>query len=416
MLAGVTVALASIPSSVAYANIAGVSPLVGVWSSVVLGLAAPLLGSRPGVVAGAASVVTVPLAGLVAARGAGVIGAVTLLAAAVELLFACCGLGRFISVVTEPVMAGFLNGLGLLLFKSQLKAFAHAPDLRAALAVAAGTAALVRLIPRLSKAVPASLAAIVFVSAGARALNLNLETLASTCGPRTFAGGLAVLPRLAAPPALSLELLRAICVPAVSIAFISSLEMLLASKVADEAAAKLRAGEDAGPGAAGAAEGATPPNRSLAAMAGGNALSAALGGFGGCGLIPQTVLNAQSGGRGRLSAASYAVAMGLFVVCAAPLVGAVPLACLAGVMCTVGAATVQWAPTARALRDLATLRRLPEAAALLLATVVCFRFDMAVGVALAVAVERALRAALPGQAAASAGGGGGSHSPGGHSA
>lgn len=395
-----TVALASIPSSVAYANIAGVSPLVGVWSSVVVGLVAPLLGSRPGVISGSASVVAVPLAGLVATRGAGVITVVIALAALIELLFAVAKLGRFISLVTDPVMAGFLNGLGLLLFKSQLKVFNHAPDLLAALTVAAGTAALVKIIPRLSKAVPASLAAIVLASAAAKALKLNLETLASTCGPATFAGGLSVLPRLVSPPALSLELLRAVCVPAASIAFISALEMLLASKVADEAAIRNRSG-GAPDGASAPADalarledGVTPPDRSIAAMAGGNALSALLGGFGGCGLIPQTVLNAQSGGRGRLSAAAYAVAMALFVVFAAPLVGAVPLACLAGVMCTVGTATVQWLPTASAARDLAMLRRLPEAVALLIATAVCFKVDMAVGIVLAVVVERGLRAVL----------------------
>ncbi|KAG8462673.1 hypothetical protein KFE25_004649 [Diacronema lutheri] len=378
-----TVALASIPSSVAYANIAGVSPLVGVWSSVVLGAAAPALGSQPGVISGAASVVAVPLATLVAREGTGVVLPVIALSALIELLFAACRLGRHISLVTPAVMTGFLNGLGLLLLKSQLKAFAHPPDGVVAVGLALTTAALVKLIPAFSKAVPASLAAIVATSAAAKALGLRVDTLASTCGPGTFAGGLGVLPRLAgAPPDLSLAALLRYLVPAASIAFIAALETLLAAKVVD----------DASPAGAAAR---TSPDVSIAAMAGGNALSAALGGFGGCGLIPQTVLNAQSGGRARLSAAAYSLSLAAFVVFAARLVGAVPLPCLAGVMATVGAATVQWAPTVSALRDIAAFRRLPEATALLVASVVCFRFDMAAGIVLGAVTERALRRALP---------------------
>lgn len=105
-----TVALASIPSSVAFAAIAGVSPLVGVWSSVVLGLAAPLLGSRPGVISGAAGVVAVPLGPLVAAQGPAVITLVTLLAAIIEALFGLLKLGKLVNLVSPTVMSGFLNG------------------------------------------------------------------------------------------------------------------------------------------------------------------------------------------------------------------------------------------------------------------------------------------------------------------
>mmetsp|Transcript_6665 Transcript_6665/g.17367 ORF Transcript_6665/g.17367 Transcript_6665/m.17367 type:complete len:235 (-) Transcript_6665:83-787(-) len=200
-----------------------------------------------------------------------------------------------------------------------------------------------------------------------------------TAGDVTFAGGFAVLPRLAAMPDFSLETLQLVVVPAFSIALISSLEMLLAQRVVDDTGVP----------------GKTDPDASIAAMAGGNAISAALGGFGGCGLIPQTLLNSQAGGQKRLSAAAYAIAMASFVVFAAPLVGEVPLAALAGVMITVGAATVQWVPTASAIKDIFELKRLPAAAALLTATAVCFEVDMAFGIWLSIAVERALTSILP---------------------
>ncbi|KAJ1634191.1 hypothetical protein T492DRAFT_519779 [Pavlovales sp. CCMP2436] len=186
-------------------------------------------------------------------------------------------LGRFISFVTEPVMNGFLNGLGMLLFKSQLKVFLNPPDLLAAIGLAAFTALLVQGVPKVSKAVPASLAAIVISSGASKALGLNVATLAMTAGDVTFAGGFAVLPRLAAMPDFSLETLQLVVVPAFSIALISSLEMLLAQRVVDDTGVP----------------GKTDPDASIAAMAGGNAISAALGGFGGCGLIPQTLLNSQ---------------------------------------------------------------------------------------------------------------------------
>lgn len=395
-LAGITVALASLPTSVAFANIVGVSPLVGVWSSVVLGAVAPLLGARPGVVFGAAGVVAVPLAPLVAAHGPSVIALTTLIAATLELLFGLCRFGRFIGLVSDNVMAGFLNGLGMLLLKSQMRVFTSAPAIRPAAALAALTVALIQLLPKVPvlKGLPPSLGAVLIATAASAALRLDVATLADAAGASTFAGGLSILPRPITFSSLqaSSSLLRAVSGPAASIALISLLETLLAAKVLDDQKDQDRGRQPAG--AATADDGGPPsadPNRSCIAMAVGNVASALLGGFGGCGLIPQTLLAASSGGRSALSAVAYALAMGSFVLFAAPLVGKVPLPALAGVMLTVGAATLQWKSSWAALSDAASKRRFtPRLLALATASIVCYRIDMAAGIVAGVLIERAL--------------------------
>jgi SulP family sulfate permease len=412
-LAGVTVALASIPTSIAFANIVGVSPLVGIWSSVVLGLAAPALGARPGLVFGAAGVVVVPLAPIYAAHGADGMALTLLLAALLQAAFGALRLGSQIALVSPAVMTGFLNGLGLLLVRSQLGVFTHAHDAGAAVALSAGTMALIQAVPKLSRAVPASLCEVVVATVLSGALALDVETLEQAAGAATFAGGLAVLPHpLAAFPALPPDALADILTAGCSIAFISLIETLLSEKVLDGGEgdgahagshAGTHGGGGGGAGEGGAGESGFDPNASCLAMAAGNAASALLGGLGGCGVIPITLLNQASGGGTALSCVAYGLAMSAFVLVAAPLVGKVPLAALAGVMLTVGVTTLQWRPSWDALAAVGAERaRLPQLAAIVTASAVCFKVDMAAGIVLAVLVERALALALESTPAAAA--------------
>jgi len=176
------------------AAIVGVSPLVGLWSSVVMGVTAPLLGSRPGIISGAAAVVVVPLGMLVKAHGASYIPLTICLAAAFELAFAALRLAKWSVLVSDAVMAGFLSALGLILFESQLKIFTHAPALAPAIGVATFCFGTVLGLPRLTTAVPSSLAGLVLATAAGAALGLPLATLADSAGGATFAGGLASLP------------------------------------------------------------------------------------------------------------------------------------------------------------------------------------------------------------------------------
>ena len=377
-LSGLVVALANVPTSIAFANIAGISPLDGLWSSVVLGAVVAGVGGRPGLIAGAAGVVAVPLAPLVAAHGPEYLAPAVLLSAALQMGFAASRQSRLVDLITPAVMAGFLNGLGCLLARSQLSVFAGLePDaLLAAGAVAGGVGATVVLLPRLNLPVPAPLVAVVGATAVSEVLDLPVKTLAALAGPDTFAGGLAVLPHFSADVlggAVPFDMATAAIVAptALSIALISVLETLLSARVVEDASGT-----------------PTDPDRLLLGAGVGNGLSAALGGFGGCGLIPQTLLNVKSGGRGTASAAAYAASTALAIVVAAPLLGAVPLAALAGLMLTVAFSTVQWEQTAAAFARARSDGAPFDLGVILLAASICFNVDMATGIGAGVLAER----------------------------
>ena len=204
-LAGLTVAFAVLSKAIACSAIVGVEPLVGVWSSVAVGAAAPAFGMRPGVMAGAAAVCAVPLGVFVSANGPELLPFVVLLAAAIEGVVGALRLTRYIDLVSPSVLAGFLNALGVLLFTSQLKVFAAAPDEYAAIGVAATSALIAQLLPRVtSVAVPAGLVGLTVASAAGPLLGLPLVSLASTTADaQAFAGGLASLPRPVDLPALA---------------------------------------------------------------------------------------------------------------------------------------------------------------------------------------------------------------------
>lgn len=399
IFSGVVVALASIPSSIAFANIAGVNPLVGIWSSVILGLISTGVGGAPGLIAGAAGVVAVPLAPLIANHGVAFMGPTVFLAAAAQLIFGVLKLGRLVDLVDDNIMSGFLNGLGLLLIKSQLAIFSglSGQPLAAASAVAAGTAAITTFLPRVTTAIPSALAGVAAATAAttllavfapAFAASCSVGTLADTAGAATFAGGVSVLPSLRPlvslmpPPEVSWAAAIRICGPAaMSVAAISILETLLAGKVAE-------------------AEGGRDGNgdRLLVGLSLGNFASACFGGFGGCGLIPQTVLNRSAGGRGALSSASYALTMALSVICLARIIGAIPLASLAGVMLTVAASTVQVAWTRCAFSDVWSGGAGAKAKLLILLTTstICFKVDMAAGITTGVVLSALAKSARGG--------------------
>ena len=425
-LAGLTVAFAVLSKAIACSAIVGVEPLVGVWSSVAVGAAAPAFGMRPGVMAGAAAVCAVPLGVFVSANGPELLPFVVLLAAAIEGVVGALRLTRYIDLVSPSVLAGFLNALGVLLFTSQLKVFAAAPDEYAAIGVAATSALIAQLLPRVtSVAVPAGLVGLTVASAAGPLLGLPLVSLASTTADaQAFAGGLASLPRPVDLPALaslvggSADAFLLALPTAASVAFISLLETLLAAKLVDDLKCEelcvfFYDDDDVGVGEETCVDvvaGTTPalaaaplrdvPTDSVVALAVGNGISALLGGFGGCGLIPQTVLNLNSGGGGRLSSLAYAAAMATFVVALAPLVGQISQAALAGLMISVAFSTVQWAPTKAAIEaalagdgdERAAAEARVSLAALLVAMVACYEVDFAAGIAIGVAVDVGLTA------------------------
>jgi len=188
-LSGLTVAFSLLSKAIACSAIVGVDPLTGIWSSVVMGLAAPALGMRTGVIVGSAAVVAVPLGSFVAANGPDLIPLVVLLAALIEAAVGALGLIRAVELVSPQVLAGFLNGLGALLFVSQLKVFSSAPELWPAVGTAALCAVVTLLLPRFTSAsVPSSLVGLGLASAAGPALGLQLATLVAVVG----VGGMAI--------------------------------------------------------------------------------------------------------------------------------------------------------------------------------------------------------------------------------
>jgi sulfate permease, SulP family len=386
-LSGTTVALAMIPSSIAYSAMAGVNPLVGVWSSVILGAVSAVTGMRRGLVAGCASVVAVPLASVVA-KSPKYMAPTILLAAAIELLFSLFRGGEWIRLVSDTVMTGFLNGLGGLLLKSQLKVFLKAGkllpgnELVATLATTLLTAALSLGLPKvLPSTFPTALTAIVASAFVAQILKLPVACL-SVGGGQSWKD---VVPSFVGFPKFDSPVLKIIAPAALSIAVISILETLLAVVVVDEAT------------------GTTVPgslDKSCRGMAIGNAVSALFGGFGGCGLIPQTLINISSGGRGLASVLAYAIVMALGIVFTSSWINMVPCASFAGVMILVALRTIQWKPTADAVT--AALQRnkvsnpklfnqaTTSAIALLVASFLCFKVDMGSGIIVGVLLDKLL--------------------------
>jgi len=407
-LAGLTVAFSLLSKAIACSTIVGVSPLVGLWSAVVMGVSSPLLGARTGVITGTAAVVTVPLSQMVKAHGTEYIAPVILIASLMSTTFGALKLSKYTVLVTDAVLAGFLNALGIILFESQIKIFTKAPDQNAAIGLAALCIVIVQGLPKLTKAVPSSLVGLI-VATGAGILGgFKVETLAQKAGPGTFDGGLSTLPSLIDFGKLAGQLtdpsiLSFVIPSAATIAFISILETLLAGRVVDELQddaictftpdGRIQCFSEAGE----EDPDLDVPTRTVLALGAGQFVSGCLGGMGGCGLIPQTVLNIKSGGGGSISSASYAASMAAFVVLLAPAVGQISNPALAGIFLTVAYDTVQWEATANTFKAALpgnaanpTEARI-ELVALLTAAVVCYKIDAALGIVSGVAVEQALR-------------------------
>ena len=391
-LAGLSVAFSLLPKAIACASIVGVDPLVGVWSSVAMGVAAPAVGMRPGVIAGAAAVVVVPLGAFVAENGPELLPVVVVLAAALELAVGALRLTRLADLVSEPVLAGFLNALGLLLLASQAKVF----DTFEAVGVALLCAAIAQFLPRDSPAPPA-LVGLGVASAAGPALGLELPTLASAAPPGAFAGGLDALPRLGVDAALFAPANVAVALPtAVAVAFIALLETLLAARLVDDLKCEdlCAAFYDDETVDGFAAPATDAPTRSALALAAGNAASALSGGFGGCGLIPQTVLNLNSGGGGDLSSLCYAAALAAFVVAGGPVVGEISQAAIAGVVVQISLTTIRWRASYDYLAAAARGGDAGPAAALVVTCAACYAGGFAAGVAAGVACDKVLLPAL----------------------
>jgi SulP family sulfate permease len=372
MLAGLTTALALVPEVVAFALLAHISPLVGIGSAFIICLITSLLGGRPGMISGAAGSVAVVAVSLVVQHGAEYLFAAVALMGLIQIGIGLLRLGKFIRLVPQPVVYGFVNGLALIIFMAQLEQFkghsgpdaghwlAGAPLLLMAGLVAL-TMAIVYLLPKLTKAVPASLVAIVGVSALVILGGLKTKSVGDIA---SIAGGLPTLHWPQVP--LAWHTLAVVLPYAVIMALVGLTESLLTLTVVDEMTGSRGRG-----------------NKDCIAQGLANVASGLTGGMGGCAMIGQTMVNLESRGRGRLSGVVAAGALALFVVAGSGLIERLPLAALVGVMFMVVIATFEWA-------SLRILRRMPltDVLVMLLVTLVtAISQNLALAVLLGVVVS-----------------------------
>lgn len=348
-LSGITVSLALVPEAIAFAFILGIDPIIGLYAAFIMGLVTSLIGGRPGMISGATGAVAVILAPLVKERLAvagmesalGYLFAAVVLMGIIQVLFGVFRLGKFIRLVPHPVMLGFVNGLAIVIFRSQFEMFELGSSIpmkeKNLIWIVMGllillTMAISFLMPKITKAVPATLTALVVVSVIGVILNhfdiLKVMTVldfvqAKDPTKMTLA---ASLPRFSIPffP-LSLDAIRTILPYSILAASVGLIESLMTLTLVDELT------ETRGYG-----------NQECVGQGIANIINGFFGGMGGCAMIGQSIINIRAGGRGRTSGITAALALLGFILFGAPLIEQIPLAALVGVMFMVVISTFEW--------------------------------------------------------------------------
>ncbi|MBL4807656.1 MAG: SulP family inorganic anion transporter [Rhodobacteraceae bacterium] len=371
ILAGLTVALALVPEAVAFAFVAGVDPLVGLYAAFMVGLITALFGGRPGMISGATGALAVVMVALVADHGPQYLFATVVLMGIIQLLAGVFRLAKFIRMVPHPVMLGFVNGLAIVIFLAQLEQF-KMPDglgghewmtgmtLWLTLGLVAGTMALIYLAPKATKLVPAPLAAIGIIAAIVIVLDLPVPRVSDLA---SIEGG---LPSFAIPDVpFTLETLKIIFPYAFILAAIGLIESLLTLNLVGTIT-----GKTGGASKESLAQGAA------------NVVTGFFGGMGGCAMIGQSMINVKSGGRTRLSGTSAALFLLAFILFASSIIEMIPLAALVGVMFMVVIGTFAW-------QSFGVLRRVPisDALVIILVTGVTVAEDLATAVVVGVIVS-----------------------------
>ncbi len=383
VLSGLTVSLALVPEAVAFAFVAGVDPLVGLYAAFMVGLITASIGGRPGMISGATGALAVVMVTLVADHGVEYLFAAVLLMGGLQILAGVLKLGKLIRMVPHPVMLGFVNGLAIVIFLAQLSQFGEAgkPGWLADTFMAGSiidvawlegaamytmlglvflTMLIIHFLPMLTKAVPSSLAAIIVVSLLVIGLDLDTRVVGDIA---SIAGGLPDFHIPAVP--FSFETLMIIFPYSVVLAAIGLIESLLTLRLVDEIT------ETRGHG-----------NQECIGQGVANTVTGLFGGMGGCAMIGQSMINVNSGGRGRMSGISAALFLLLFILVGSPLIERIPLAALIGVMFMVVIGTFEWS-------SFRVLRKVPrsDALVLILVSAVTVATDLAMAVVVGVIVS-----------------------------
>ncbi|MEQ8239902.1 MAG: SulP family inorganic anion transporter [Cyclobacteriaceae bacterium] len=373
ILSGLTVALALVPEAVAFAFVAGIDPLVGLYGAFMMGIVTALFGGRPGMISGATGAMAVVMVHLI--QQGNIVGDalavpienlglqwlfITLLfVGGIQILAGVFRLGKFVRLIPHSVMMGFVNGLAIVIFLSQLGLFKKnfngnitwmsGQELWIMLGLVGVTMAIMFFLPKITKKIPSALTAIIVVAAITIFGDLNVSTVGSFIKDGGGSGLEGSLPSFQIQIFGLLDTLTGhwslILSTAVLLAAVGLIESLMTLNLIDEMT------ESRGSG-----------NRECVAQGGANILNGLFGGMGGCAMIGQSIINVNSGGRGRLSGAVAAIALLCFILFGAPLIEQIPIAALVGVMFMVVIGTFAWS-------SFRILHKIPLADAIVLVTV-----------------------------------------------
>ncbi|WP_439103922.1 SulP family inorganic anion transporter [Celeribacter marinus] len=374
LLSGLTVALALVPEAVAFAFVAGVHPLVGLYAAFMVGLITAVFGGRPGMISGATGALAVVMVALVAEHGVEYLFATVVLMGILQVLAGVFRLGKFIRLVPHPVMLGFVNGLAIVIFLAQMTqfkqpgsdSFMSGGPLMIMLVLVGLTMAVVHFLPKVTNIIPAPLAGILVTAIVVIAFDLPVPRVGDMAAIK---GGLPTFHIPAVPMFDSLpqflSVLEVIFPYALILAAIGLIESLLTLNLVGEIK-----GERGGVSQECIAQGAA------------NVVTGFFGGMGGCAMIGQSMINVKSGGRTRVSGIAAALFLLAFIVVASPLIEQIPLAALVGVMFMVVIGTFAW-------NSFNVMRKVPrtDAFVIVLVTVVTVLEDLAIAVVVGVIVS-----------------------------
>ena len=331
VLSGLTVALALVPEAVAFALVAQVHPLLGLYAAFIIGLITSVFGGRPGMISGATGAIAIVLVSLVAEHGVEYLFAAVILMGTLQIIFGALQLGKFIRLVPYPVFLGFVNGLALVIFLAQLKqlqvvgedgssSWIAGVPLFIMIALILATMAIIQFLPKLTKAVPSTLVAIILLSLLVALFNVDTRTVGDIA---SVAGDLPTFHIPTVP--FTWETFIIILPYAVVMALVGLIESLLTLNLVD-ALTETRG----------------QANRESMAQGLANFVTGLFGGMGGCAMVGQSIININSGGSGRLSGITAALALLAIILLGAPLIEQIPIAVLIGVMFMVVIGTFKW--------------------------------------------------------------------------
>lgn len=328
VLSGLTVALALIPEAVAFAFIAGLSPLTGLYAAFVMGFVTSIFGGRPGMISGATGAVAIVIVALAKTEGIEYIFATVILAGIIQMAAGFLKLGKLIRLVPQSVIYGFVNGLAIVIFMSQLVSFKDVSGnwltgipLYSILGLVILTMLIIWQMPKYTKVIPASLTAILVVFALVFFFNINTKTVGDLA---SIKGG---FPPFHIPQIpFNLESLKIIFPYAAIVAGVGLIESLLTLNIVDELT-----------------ESTGNSNREAVAQGAANIFSGFFSGMGGCAMIGQSLINISNGARARLSGIVASVMLLVFIMFGSSLIEKVPVAALTGLMIMVAIGTFEWA-------------------------------------------------------------------------